>query len=294
MSRTRGKQVVSIRGIFGQKAAQKDVTAPRDGGHYNMRKRQLSPPLHSKVSKASKRPISTHFGRRNLKVADSSMGISSGTPVSDGERLLDNFVDSINTTHHQIEGEVSKSLAEAEKALEKQLAQTVAKHDEKLHLSRASRAAIFSPLEQESQGKEASLARNKEKIHLTDIRNILNTREKALNSHWKAWTKTQQKIACLAVEILGPHYATIPPATKEAMGSGTFKKRLASATDAFDKQESAELNMLEDVQKSRDNITCLVREARKQVSAQAKKSRDGKRKQREEICQLARKMIANI
>lgn len=54
------------------------------------------------------------------------------------------------------------------------------------------------------------------------------------------------------------------------MGSGTFKKRFASATDAFDKQESTELNMLEDAQKSRDDITCLVREARKQVSAQAK------------------------
>ncbi|KLJ12652.1 hypothetical protein EMPG_12325 [Blastomyces silverae] len=298
MSRTRGKQVVSIRGIFGRKAAQKDASVRKAAARYNMRSRKYLPPQKSsgsKVSKGPKRFISTLFGRRNLKGAGSSKTINSGTPGSDGQHLLHVFVDSINTTHSQIEEEISKSLVEAEKALEKRLEQTISNHDEKLELSRATRAAIFCPLEPESpKNLRASLAKSKNKTHLADVCNILNPTEKALKSHWKAWAKTQQKIACLAVEILGPESVALPQATSEAMGSGTFKKRLASAADAFEKQESIELNMLAGVQKCRDDIACLAREMRKQVTAQEKKSRDGKRKQREEICQLARKMIANI
>ncbi|PGG98312.1 hypothetical protein GX51_06874 [Blastomyces parvus] len=295
MSRTRGKQVVSVRGIFGRKAAKKDARAPI--AHYNMRNRKYLPPQKSsgsKVSKGPKRFIATQFGRRNVKDADSSMSIGGGIPGSDGQRLLHDFVDSINTTHSQIEGEVSKSLAEAKKALEKRLEHTISKHDEKLELSRAARAAIFSPLELESLKNRTSLAENKDESHLADLCNMLNPTEKVLKNHWKAWAKTQQKIACLAVEILGPESVALPQATREAVGSGAFKKRLASATDAFEQQKSLELNMLADVQKCRDDITCQAREMRKLVAAQEKKSRDGKRKQREEICQLARKMIANM
>ncbi|OJD16446.1 hypothetical protein AJ78_03387 [Emergomyces pasteurianus Ep9510] len=296
MSRTHGKQIASIRDIFGRKNAQNHATASRGAGHYPLRNRQPSPLKKSKVSKgpnASKRAISTHLGHRNLQIADPSNAISNGTPGSGGELLLHNFVDSINTTHHQIEEEVSKSLAEAETVLEKRLTRTVTKHDGKIERARATRAAIFSPLEPESQGDTGSLGR-KDLAHLTDVRNMLNSCEKGLKSHWKAWAKTQQKIACLAVEILGPDSVTLPPVTKEAMGSGAFKRRLASATDAFEKQQSAELKMLESAQKSRNDIARLVREARKQASSQEKKSRDGKRTRREEICQLARKMIANI
>ncbi|KAL2359436.1 hypothetical protein RJZ56_007720 [Blastomyces dermatitidis] len=262
-----------------------------------MRSRKYPPPQKSsgsKVLKGPKRFTSIQFGRRNLKGADSSMTISSDTSGSDGQRLLHDFVDSINTTHSQIEEDISKSLVEAERALEKRVAQTISEHDEKLELSRATRAAIFSPLEPESLKSAASLAKSKDKIHLADVCNILSPTEKALKDHWKAWAKTQQKIACLAVEILGPESVALPRPTREAMGSGAFKKRLASAADAFEKQESVELKMLADVQKCRDDIACLAGEMRKQVTAQEKKSRDGKRKQREEICQLARKMIANI
>ncbi|OJD23385.1 hypothetical protein ACJ73_05258 [Blastomyces percursus] len=297
MSRTRGKQVVSIRGIFGRKAAQKDATVRKAAAHYSMRSRKYLPPQKSSGSKVSKQPktfISTKFGRCNLKGADLSMTLNSGTPSSDGERLLHDFIDSINTTHSQIEEEISKSLVEAEKALEKRLERTISKHDEKLEFSRATRAAIFSPLEPESLNSTASLAKSKDKIHLADVCNILNPTEKTLKNHWKAWAKTQQKIACLAVEILGSESVVLPQATRETMGSGAFKKRLASAADAFEKQESIELKMLADVQKCRDDIAYLATEMRKQVTAQEKKSRDGKRKQREEICQLARKMIANI
>ncbi|EGE85150.1 hypothetical protein BDDG_08095 [Blastomyces dermatitidis ATCC 18188] len=297
MSRTRGKQVVSIRGIFGRKVAQKDASVRKPAAYYNMRSRKYPPPQKSsgsKVLKGPKRFTSIQFGRRNLKGADSSMTISSDTSGSDGQRLLHDFVDSINTTHSQIEEDISKSLVEAERALEKRVAQTISEHDEKLELSRATRAAIFSPLEPESLKSAASLAKSKDKIHLADVCNILSPTEKALKRHWKAWAKTQQKIACLAVEILGPESVALPRPTREAMGSGAFKKRLASAADAFEKQESVELKMLADVQKCRDDIACLAGEMRKQVTAQEKKSRDSKRKQREEICQLARKMIANI
>ncbi|OAX79076.1 hypothetical protein ACJ72_06610 [Emergomyces africanus] len=298
MSRTRGKQVASIRDIFGRKATQKDVAAPRGAVRYTLRNRRSSPLLKSRVSKdhlnASKRTISTHLGRCKPTKTDSSIAISSGGPVSGGGLLLNDFVDSINTTHYQIEEEVSKSLAEAEKSLEKRLARTATKHEGKIELFRTTRAAIFSPLEPEAQGNMGSPRRNKDITHLADVRNMLNSGEKSLKSHWKAWAKTQQKIACLAVEILGPDSVTLPPATKEVMSSGAFKRRLASATDAFQKQESLELKMLENVQKRRDEIACLAREARKQTNAQEKKSRDGKRKQREELCQLARKMLANI
>ncbi|PGG97972.1 hypothetical protein AJ79_09027 [Helicocarpus griseus UAMH5409] len=295
MSRPHAKRVVSIRGIFGRKASHKDYTAPKGTSHYNMSTRLPSSPIRAKASKISKRHGSTRLGRHKWKITDAkSSKATSSTSVSEGDRLLHGFVDSIDTTRYQIAEEVSQSLAAAEQALEKQLSQTIAKHDEKLNLSRTNRAAIFSPLDPESKSKKSSLSNDKAHSQLSDIANSLSACERSLKSRWKAWVKTQQKIACLAVEILGSDSVTIPPVAREVTGTSSFKKRLASATEAFERQVETKRAMLEGVRKSRDDIGSLAREARKQVNAQEKKSREGKRKQREEICKLARKIIANI
>ncbi|EEH37073.2 hypothetical protein PAAG_07491 [Paracoccidioides lutzii Pb01] len=308
MSRPPGKQAVSARGIFARKPAQKNATAPKAVSHYDMKKGQPSPPPKARVSKGfkgskgSKQAKSTHIARHSQRAPGSSKGGSSNsTSMPGGERLLHNFVDSIDSTRTQIQEEVSISLAEAEQVLEKRLAQTVSKYSEKLSISRNTRKDIFLPVEIEhptiSLKPKPSLVQgaDKDKAHLVDVRNSLDAHEQALKSHWKAWSRTQQKIACLAVEILGPDAVSLPPLTKDAMGSGTFQKRLARATDAFEKNMAAvEGKMIEDAQKTRDDIACLLRDMRKQVNIQEKKSRDGKRKQREEICQLTKKIIASI
>ncbi|KAG5297677.1 hypothetical protein I7I48_06872 [Histoplasma ohiense] len=296
MSRTHGKQTVPIRGIFVQKASQRDAPTRRGARHCNMRNWNCFPLQKfsvSKVSNAPKRLVSTHVRRRKSKVAGSPMAVSN-SPGSGGERILHTFVDSINTTQYQIQEEISNSLANAEKTLAKQLTQTVTKHNKSVELSRVMRAVIFSPLEPESLDRIASPSDNKDTVHLVNVRSLLNPAEKALKRHWKVWNKTQQKIACLAVEMLGAESVTLPHVTKEAIGSMTFKKRLSRATSAFGKQHAVELTTLADERKWNDNISYLAREMKRQVTAQEKKSRGDKRKQREEICQLARKLIANL
>lgn len=294
MSRTHGKQTVPIRGIFAKKASQRDSPTRRGARHCNMRNWNcfsLQKFSVSKLSNAPKRLVSTHVGRRKSKVAGSPMA-ASNSPGSSGERILHDFVgastcesfclgllspanntlpkDSINTTQYQIQEEISNSLANAEKTLAKQLTQTVTKHNKSVELSRVMRAVIFSPLEPESLDRIASPPDNKDTAHLVNARSLLNPTEKALKSHWKAWNKTQQKIACLAVEMLGAESVTLPHVTKEAIGSMTFKKRLASATSAFGKQHAVELTTLADERKWNDYISYLAREMKNQVTVQEK------------------------
>ncbi|KAK2812330.1 hypothetical protein FQN50_001329 [Emmonsiellopsis sp. PD_5] len=292
MSRSRGTRVVSLRGIFGRKTLRKPTTA--SGVANNPRTTKTWEPARSRVTKSQQRK-QAYFGHRYQKPTSKA---SSG-PVSSRERLLNDFAGSIDATRHEIAGDVSNSLVETQKALESRLADVIAKHDEKLELSQANRAAILTPLEETELPMGSSLKQHpagifKEQKTLADrlalVQNTLDREERDIRGLWKAWNKTQQRIICLGVEVLGSENVSLPMKAP----TGSFKKRLSGATAVSEQRAGVEKEMVEDMKKRVGDIRELTRDARKQFAAQEKKSRDDKRKQREEICQLARKMIADI
>jgi hypothetical protein len=225
----------------------------------------------------------------------------------------------MQSTREEIEGDVKQTLSTLGKTLNNRLSEVTANYYERLNNSQSGLAAVLfpSPAEKPVASLSNPSKRLELEVSLGDrmeiIRNVLDETGRALDEHWKEWTRTQQNIISLAVEILGPGFVAVISTASYGMSKKKFSKAIA----AFDRHNMAEEKVDDIIEKQ---IRDLTRNVIKQSKAQEtvrnmhpqsvfcldsmltdiairyplKKWRDDKQKQREEVCQLARKIAASV
>jgi hypothetical protein len=227
----------------------------------------------------------------------------------------------MQTTREEIEDDVKQTLSTLGTTLNNRLSEGTANYYERLHHSQCGLAAVLFPFRAENP--VTSLPNPSKRLELEVslgdrmeiIRNDLDETGRALDEHWKEWTRTQQNIISLGVEILGPGFVTAISNASHCV----FKKKFSKAIAAFDRHNMAEEKVHDTIQKQNGDIRDLTRDVIKQSKAQetvrnmhpqsvfcldsmltdiairypVKRWRDDKQKEREEVCQLARKMAAS-
>ncbi|OAL70815.1 hypothetical protein A7D00_5145 [Trichophyton violaceum] len=250
---------------------------------------------------ASMRRLRSSIDMEPLDILDSRTDTARPYPptkeLNDGQKVLDSFVDLLESARENMAEELSAAISSTEDSMKTRLDEMATAYANRTDEFQAnytkvlSRIGASAPGESTAGGQSAEL--DSAEVFCFDraaFSSKLEAEKRSLERLWSEWEKVQQKIICLAVEVLGVKRAgIIKDPKKKAM-----KKRLNRAAALFEKQQSEQGAMRGELQKQHQAITLLAENSVKQLKARQKKSMDQRKRQREEVCQLAKRMLAHV
>ncbi|KAJ9297995.1 hypothetical protein DTO271G3_4216 [Paecilomyces variotii] len=201
------------------------------------------------------------------------------------EELLENFTESLNDTRTAIRRDLELSLVQKE---EEALDLLMKKYSStQQYLARSGRG-------EKTLAKSRLPGRSPELVlpssdSVQNLRDELETDHRKLDSLWKEWGKTQQKIVSLGVEVLGPDRFDI----LEDQLRGSFRKRINSAKASRQESEGDKEDLQSAFREDVDKIKDLTKKAIAKSKAQAKAWRVEKRKYWGVMKDLAQKLVAH-
>ena len=137
------------------------------------------------------------------------------------------------------------TLTTGEHVANKRLAEIIARYREKLS-SQHTHASVFSHFDSETTSPG----------RMCQAVNSFEDTERELNGLFKEWMKTQQKIACLGVEVLGIEQFEL----QGSKVSGISKKRFNTAASMFKEHEKTEERAQDMKRRQGDEVTGATRE----------------------------------
>ncbi|KAK2753964.1 monothiol glutaredoxin grx5 [Arachnomyces sp. PD_36] len=167
-----------------------------------------------RISKPQKIGYPKHFGTKG------------STGPIEPQRVTE-FTQSITATRSEISNDTRKSLAQEEQAAVKKLTNARSQDFKKIPSEHAHSPELLSPICE-------STGRNGAGMH--DAQKAFEETERELKGLWREWSKIQQKIACLGVEVLGVAGFTNLKSGK----SGVCKRRLEAAMFMSRENQEAE------------------------------------------------------
>ncbi|EFQ98892.1 hypothetical protein MGYG_01906 [Nannizzia gypsea CBS 118893] len=217
--------------------------------------------------------------------------------LSDGQNALDSFVEQLEKTREGIAKELSTAISNTEDSMKTRLDKMTTKYAQKAEQLQADYTKVLGQLRVPVTGKNAAEDQPAE-LDSVDVFGFdrdaflskVEAENRSLKRLWCEWEKVQQKIVCLAVEVLGVERAGVTKNHKRRV----MKKRVNRAAALFDKQQAEQGAMLGELQKQEKAITLMAEISVKALKARQKKRMDERKKQRAEVCQLAKKVIANV
>ncbi|EGD98726.1 hypothetical protein TESG_06003 [Trichophyton tonsurans CBS 112818] len=252
---------------------------------------------------ASTRRLRSSFDMEPSDIPDSRADTARPYPpteeLNDGQKVLDSFVDLLESAREDIAEELFATISKTEDSMKTRLDEMATAYAKKTDEIRANYTKVLNrigvpvpvPGESTSGGQSAELdSVSVFGFDRTAFSSKIEAESRSLERLWGEWEKVQQKIICLAVEVLGVKRAGITKDPKKKV----MKKRLNRAAALFEKQQSEQGAMRVELQKQHQAITLLTENSIKQLKACQKKSVDQRKRQREEVCQLAKRMLAQV
>ncbi|DAA73693.1 TPA_exp: Uncharacterized protein A8136_4127 [Trichophyton benhamiae CBS 112371] len=217
--------------------------------------------------------------------------------LNDGQTVLDSFIDLLESAREDMAEELSAAISNTEDSMKTRLDEMATAYVKRADEFQANYTKVLSHIgapvlgESTAGGQPAEL----DSVEVfgfdrTAFSSKIEAENRSLERLWGEWEKVQQKIICLAVEVLGVKRAGITKDPKKKV----MKKRLNRAAGLFDKQQSKQGAMRDELQKQHQAVTLLAENSVKQLKARQKKSMDQRKRQREEVCQLAKRMLAQV
>ncbi|KAM5469813.1 hypothetical protein MauCBS54593_004367 [Microsporum audouinii] len=212
--------------------------------------------------------------------------------AKEGQDVLRSFVGLLEGAREELAEDLNTAISNNEETMKNRLDEMTTAYIKRADQFQVDCRKIFAQI-QTSDPKDLSAKSNSVSVSGIDLDTFMRTVEaenRSLDRLWAEWEKIQQKITYLAVEVLGVDEAGI------AKGSNTriMKKRINRAAALFRKQVSEQEAMLAELQKQDHAVMTTATNSVKQLKARQKKCIDRRKKQREEVCQLAKKMMANV
>ncbi|KAI5283609.1 hypothetical protein KEM54_001991 [Ascosphaera aggregata] len=243
--------------------------------------------------------------------------------IAKGSRWL---LDSLNTTREEIISSTTASLNETRTELESTLFQLVKDHNSKLAAYQANRqlltaaaAAVTAAAttttssnttdkkkvsssyggdyDDDDDNNNASNTVNIDYAGLTSFSKTYSKEKKALHKLWKDWSMIQRKMACLGVEVLSQGGSSVEEVVDAVDGAGTKKSYRKMVVGAF---AACQERLLEqercDGEQKRylEEVKRICAESRAQAVELDKKTREEKRRQQQDVYQLAQKMLLSL
>ncbi|EFE42221.1 hypothetical protein TRV_03063 [Trichophyton verrucosum HKI 0517] len=217
--------------------------------------------------------------------------------LNDGQKVLDSFIDLLESAREDMAEELSAAISNTEDSIKSRLDEMATAYAKRVDEFQANYTKVLSRigapvLGEGTAGGQAAELGSVEVFGFdrTAFSSKIEAETRSLERLWGEWEKVQQKIICLAVEVLGVKRAGITKDPRKKV----MKKRLNRAAALFDKQQSEQGAMRGELQKQHQAITLLAENSVKQLKACQKKSMDQRKRQREEVCQLAKRMLAQV
>lgn len=183
--------------------------------------------------------------------------------------------DLLESAREDIAEELSATISKTEDSMKTRLDEMATAYAKKTDEIRANYTKVLNrigvpvplPGESTSGGQSAELdSVSVFGFDRTAFSSKIEAESRSLERLWGEWEKVQQKIICLAVEVLGVKRAGITKDLKKKV----MKKRLNRAAALFEKQQSEQGAMRVELQKQHQAITLLTENSIKQLKARQK------------------------
>lgn len=166
--------------------------------------------------------------------------------------------------------ELSAAISNTEDSMKTRLDEMATAYVKKSGESRASYTKVLSRIGAPVPGENTTGEQSAEldsvgmfSFDRTAFSSKIEAENRSLERLWGEWERVQQKIICLAVEVLGVKRAGITKDLKKKV----MRKRLNRAAALFEKQQSEQGAMRGELQKQHQAITLLAENSVKQLKA---------------------------
>ncbi|KAK2871679.1 hypothetical protein FQN49_002948 [Arthroderma sp. PD_2] len=241
-------------------------------------------------------PARMEFARVSSIRPETASQRASVGELKEGRDFLRSFVGLLETTQEELAEDLTAAITGTENSLKTRLTDMatayVRRADQFQTDCEKTFAQIQSPVSTLPPGDSSAKFDSASVLGIDRDKfvNALDAKNRSLDRMWVEWEKVQQKIACLSVEVLGVDGTGVVKGPSKRV----TKKKLNRATTIFRKQLLEQEAMLGELQKQGQDISTMTANTVKQLRARQKKCVDQKKKQREEVCQLARKIMTRV